>query len=140
MRGSAVVDGQARDPGPYPEDHVVGVIDRSENVRAAVEALDAAGYNSDDVTVLCGQSGLERLDADGSHHGLLGRVVRLVQTYGTEGEALRLLEDELQRGHFVIGVRVPDDAGKQQVADLLAEHGGSYLHHYDRWHLEQLIS
>jgi len=67
---------------PYPEDHVLGIIDQAADVRAAVEALFAAGYDHKDVTVLCGQRGLELMDADGTRHGPVGRVIRLVQNFG----------------------------------------------------------
>jgi hypothetical protein len=124
---------------PYPEDRVVGLIDGPQDIRAAVDALSEAGYAGEDVTVLCGPSGLERLDADGSRHGLLGRLIRLVQNYGLEREQLRHVEEELRRGHFAVSVRVPDDASKRRAADLLAEHGGHYLHYYGRWDIEQLL-
>ena len=123
---------------PYPEDHVLGIIDQAADVRAAVEALFAAGYDHEDVTVLCGQRGLELLDADGTRHGSVGRVIRVVQNFGPEREHFRHVQNEQQQGHFAVGVEVADDPGKQQAAGLLREHGGRYLHHYGHREIEAL--
>lgn len=52
-------------PSAYPDNRVIGIIDRTEDLQAAVAALDQAGVSHDDVEVLCGPDGLARLDADG---------------------------------------------------------------------------
>ena len=134
----ASTDARRPDLEPYPQDHVYAVVDRAQDVRAAVDALFEAGYGSDDVTVLCGPGG-QRLDPEGSGHGRLGRLIRTVQNFGPEREQLRQVEEELRGGHSAVGVHVIDEPAKDEVSRVLREHGGHFIHHYGRWEIEKIV-
>lgn len=122
----------------YPTGKVIGIIDGLDDMQAGVEALTGTGFATDSVQVLCGPGGLQRLDADGGRKGWLGRLVRVVQNYGPEREQLRLIETELEEGHFAIGIEVPDDDRKIDAARVLAQHGAHDLHYYGEWSIEDL--
>jgi hypothetical protein len=117
---------------------VYAVIDDAQGLDAAVDALFAAGHDSDDVTILCGAEGVALLDPDGSRHGRLGRLVRTVQNFGPERQQLREVEEELWRGHFAVGVHVTDGGEKDRAARVLVEHGGHFVHHDGQWEIEKI--
>lgn len=125
-------------PLRYPSHQVVGIIDTAEDMQAAVDALTAAGFDQDRLQVLCGFGGLQRLDADGSRRGLLGRLVRVVENFGPEREQIREIERELREGHFGVGIQVADERTKRDAARILSEHSGHSVYYYGEWSIEEL--
>ena len=123
----------------FPYNTVVGVIDDPESLERAVQGLTAAGFAEADVDVLCGEGGIERIDATGKRKGLLARIFRLVDALGSEREHTERHVDELGAGHFVVVARTPDEAAKARARDALAAHGGHYINYYSRWTAEELV-
>lgn len=62
-----------------PENRVVAHMDDPDALRPAVDDLAAAGFERDELFVLCGEKGAERLDVSGRQHGLPGRIYRLFE-------------------------------------------------------------
>jgi len=71
----------------YPARKVVGVVDTSDDLEAALSALAAAGLAPESIQVFSGDDGIRCIDSDGYHHGLLGRLTRIFQAVGEEYEA-----------------------------------------------------
>jgi hypothetical protein len=134
-------DAGKREPGrahPYPTDSVVGVIDAVDELEAALGALTDGGFPPDGIEVLCGEPGIRVVDASGRRHGVLDRLVRVIESFGPEREQVEHLEEEFRQGHFGVGVTVDGDERKQQAADILRAHGGHDIYYYGRWTIEEL--
>jgi len=125
----------------YPTNKVVAIVDTPEQLRSAIAELNQAGFGEDKIDVLCGQSGADRLDVTGEHHGFLARLYRFMEKFGDmESENLRDYQHELRGGRFLLAVEVPDEQRKAQVLQILESHGGHRINFYGRWEVQGLAS
>jgi hypothetical protein len=120
-----------------PEDSVVALLDGPDEAEAAIGELTAEGFERDRIYVLCGPKGAERLDVSGRHHGLRGRIYRLVEWIGDEKELLLRSRDHLAAGGLVMTVPA-DDSRKGAAARILGRHGAHDMAHFGRDHWEPL--
>ncbi len=120
-----------------PENRVLAHMDTPDDVAAAIEHLGNAGVPPDDVYVLCGPKGAERLDVTGEQHGLRGRTYRIMEWMGDERDVLLRSGDHLAAGGLVLTVPV-DEAGKAPAARILADHGAHDIAHFGKGHWEPL--
>jgi hypothetical protein len=119
------------------DDSVVAFLDGPDDVEAAMEQLVEEGFDRDRIYVLCGSKGAERLDVSGQHHGLRGRIYRLVEWMSDEKGILFRARDHLEAGGLVISVPADDDR-KGEAARILGAHGGHGMAHFGRDHWEPL--
>ena len=120
-----------------PVDSVVALLDGPDEAEAALEELVAAGFDRERIFVLCGPKGAERLDVSGRHHGLRGRVHRLIEWIGDERELLVRSRDHLATGGLVITVPA-DHRDMSTAARILGAHGGHGMAHFGKRHWEPL--
>jgi hypothetical protein len=120
-----------------PENRVVAEMDDPQAVAAAMEDLTEAGFDRDDIWVLCGPEGAKRLDVSGRDHGLKGRVYRIVEWIGDERAILLQSEKHLLAGGFVVAVPADEDV-KATAAHVLGGHGGHEIVHFGKGHWEPL--
>ena len=116
---------------------VIALLDEPDQAQAALQDLVAQGFDRDSIFVLCGPKGAERLDVSGRHHGLRGRVYRLLERLGDEEERLVRAGDHLAAGGLVLSVPA-DDSQKATVARILGGHGSHDMAHFGRGHWEPL--
>jgi len=124
----------------YPTDKVVGIIDDSDDAKAALRDLRAAGFTADDIEVLTGEEGAHRVDVTGEEHGPLARFVRSFQRVLGHYEPVhvRRHEQELLAGHFGIGVTAKDPDTREKVRKILKSHKGHFINFYGKWAMEVL--
>ncbi len=123
----------------YPTDRIVAVIDEPDQVAIAVARLSEAGFDGEEVRVLCGEEGAQRLDASGERHGLLARLTRILQNFGEEDTHAERHAAELRAGHYVVGVHVGEDEDRKAAAHLaLKDADAHFVHYYGDWTIEQL--
>jgi hypothetical protein len=120
-------------------DSVVAFLDAPDQVVAAMEELVEQGFERDRIWVLCGPKGAERLDVGGRHHGLRGRVYRLVEWMSDEKGILFRARDHLEAGGLVLSVPADEDR-KSSAARVLGAHGAHGMAHFGRDHWEPLGS
>lgn len=116
---------------------VVALLDGPDEAEAAIEELAQAGFDRDRIFVLCGPKGAERLDVSGRHHGLRGRVYRLIERMGDERDLLLQSRDHLLAGGLLITVPAGEDE-KSSAARILGAHGGREMAHFGKGHWEPL--
>ncbi|MGH2688179.1 MAG: hypothetical protein ACRDKW_05160 [Actinomycetota bacterium] len=122
----------------YPYDRIKTLIDSPDDALAAIEELAAAGWQREQIYVLCGAEGATRLDVTGRHHGLRGRVYRFMERFADDvGENLERSAAHLQAGGLWMTVPATDE-DKEKVVEILARHGAHDLVHYGRGHHERL--
>lgn len=130
----------------YPTDRVVGIAPDHETLQQVHAALEASGVGDDRVEVLCGADASEQLDAEGDEGGLLRSAVRTVQkALGEETERLRILEEAVDAGAYVVAVALPDDledeakdAEKRAVGNALHDAGAGKVAYYGPNMIEEL--
>jgi len=120
-----------------PENRVIALLDGPDEAEAAIGELTAEGFERDQISVLCGPKGAERLDVSGRHHGLRGRIYRLVERIGDQRELLVRAGDHLAAGGLLLTVPA-DDSQKAAAARILGSHGGHDMAHFGRGHWEPL--
>jgi hypothetical protein len=120
-----------------PENRVLAHVDTPDALNAAVEDLVQAGFVRDEIFVLCGPKGAERLDVSGADHGLRGRVYRVMEWMGDERDVLHRSGRHLEAGGLVVTVPA-DESAKATAGRILAEHGGHDIAHFGKGHWEPL--
>jgi len=92
----------------YPTNKVLGILSTPEELQAAVTELNSNGFQKQQVQVLCGPKGAERLDTTGKHHGFLAQVYRFLEKFGVmESKHLSEYKAELLGGSFPACSRHP---------------------------------
>jgi hypothetical protein len=125
--------------GLFPYDSVVGVLDDQTHVNDAVQDLSDAGFAENDIFVLAGERGVERIDAKGERHGLLGRIFRKIDKLGDEHDETEAHVAALREGQFVVGAHVTDDGHKARALEVFQRHNGHHVSYYSRWTTERLV-
>lgn len=123
----------------YPTNRIVAVIDDEDAAAAAVGELRASlGIEEKEITALRGPEGAAGIDPTGEHHGLVARIVRLVQFTTMDGDHAQRYADEASAGHTVLLVHLDQDSKVQPAREILKRHGGHFINWYARLHFETL--
>jgi hypothetical protein len=122
----------------FPYNTVVGIIDEPDQLDTTVSALIDSGFPESGVNVLCGNRGIQTIDARGKRKGLLARVFRMIDAMGEEREHTARHVHELEAGHYIVVVEVADQASKERARDAMQRHGGHFINYYSRWSTEDL--
>ena len=126
---------------PYPTNRVVGTIADAADAHAAIEALLQAGFDRQDIDILHGEAGVDRLDPTGAEHGFLAQFQRtLIRIAGPaeEFKHLRHHIDDVRAGRIVIMVLAKEREKRNVAADILNSHGAEFVGFYGRWAWQSL--
>jgi hypothetical protein len=130
----------------YPTDQVVGVLDDPDRLDQLLSDLRDAGAGEDRITVLRGGDEAD-LAPDPSEGGAVTKVVRTAQkVLGDEAERLNVLDDALEAGAVVVGVRVAasdddEDARNAELSELASAFrgvGARDIAFYGEYQIQQL--
>jgi uncharacterized protein (TIGR02246 family) len=121
---------------PYPTNRVVGTVPDADRAQTAINALLQAGFERDDIDILHGEEGLQRLDPTGAEHGFLAQFQRTVlRTAAPAEEHKHLMQhvDDVRAGRFVIMVLARRREQRMVAADVLDGNGAEFIAFYGRW-------
>jgi hypothetical protein len=125
----------------YPANKVIGILSTPEELHAAVTELNNAGFQKEQLQVLCGEKGAERLDPTGERHGFLARLYRFVEKFGDmESKHLSEYKSELLRGHFLLAIDVAAEVDRARVLNVLKTHRATRVNFFGKWTVEGLSS
>ena len=127
---------ERRDFIPYPTNRVVGTVADAKAARAAIDALLQAGFAREDIDLLHGEAGAQRLDPEGIEHGFLAQFQRtLLRTGGQNEEHKHLMRhaEDVSAGRFVLMVLARQRDQRTLAADILNAHGAEFVGFYGRW-------
>lgn len=131
--------GRRRGMITYPTGRLLGVIDDPATAARAAAALTTAGFATDDIAVLGGPAGLDRLGRLGPPPGRGARVVRLFQfVLMDQTPDFLVYERALLDGRSIVAVRVADRAAMVRARAALETHGGHFLNHFGRLYTEEI--
>lgn len=123
----------------YPDNSVIGIVDKYPDARATLKDLTDAGFAEDEIGILCGKIGAEEVDAEGTEHGVLGKIARVIREFGdVDNPQKERHEHELREGHFMIAVRAEEENKRNQALNILKSHGGHFINFYSPWVIENL--
>ena len=120
-----------------PTNKVVGVVDVDGDAEAALLACRNAGYTTDEIELLTGQEGAQRIDASGVMVHVFLSTQRVPAFYDAPVIGRRI-EEELLAGHHLIGVTAKDGEARERAREILKSHGGHFINFYGRWAAEAL--
>lgn len=121
-----------------PKGKIAAAFELHEQAAAAEARLVEAGWVSEEITVLVGDSGLESLDVSGSEHGFLGRAIRVLQQMGDEQKFLARYAEDLKLGAVVLLIPAEDSDKKSQVHEIVAANDGKSIVHFGALTIEEL--
>jgi hypothetical protein len=109
-------------------DAVYGVLEIPELAERLCSDLRQLGFG--EAQVMHGPQGLHDLDEDGSHHGALFRVARLLQGLTREREFIEHYAAQLYAGRAVLSLRTSGHGRLAELREALLRNGGHAVHHY----------
>jgi hypothetical protein len=123
----------------YPTGWTLAVLDDENAARAAERELAGSGIAADDLVLLAGPEGPERLDRLGTSAGLSGRIRRTVQFMTMDQlPDLHVYEQAVSNGRPVIGIRVADADARRAAVDRLRRHGAHFINRFGAWATEEI--
>ena len=125
----------------YPTNRVVGTIVDAADAHAAIEALLQAGFDRQDIDILHGEAGIDRLDPTGAEHGFLAQFQRTLIRIASPAEEFKHLSrhiDDVRAGRIVIMVLAKEREKRNVAADILNSHGAEFVGFYGRWAWQSL--
>ena len=121
-----------------PRHRLFGVFDDPRVGQDAIETLGADLHvGEDDIWVLYGEEGLQRLDVSGGMEGLRGRIVRVVElAMSSDIGYLQTLERALESGGLVVSIPVANADAAESLADLLSATSGHSFAYFSNWEFQ----
>ncbi|MEO8541551.1 MAG: hypothetical protein ABI577_17550 [bacterium] len=122
----------------YPVDYLFGVVDDSGEARAVTTELHSGGIADELVSTFAGEAGAIRIDAQGEHHGIFGRLARIAQAMSMDADHAQEYENAARAGKTVFAIHSSDADLRAGARSILKAHGGHFINYYARLHFETL--
>lgn len=123
----------------YPRDHVFGALSGRQAAENAVEALLAAGFKSEEVSLFHPEDADQHLrQAEGRRGFFRTFLAAWDHISSDEGGAMRRYQRAATNGLEVIMVYAPRRERAREAAALLRAHDAIELWYYRRWTVEEL--
>lgn len=138
----AAADSKAENSVRYPENNVVAIVDKLEELLGLIESLTGGGFLKSEIQVLHGQAAAEKLRVSTGRSGLAGLAMRLVASIGMPNDETAMKDryaHALADGRFLVLVETRTDERKELAAKLLREHGGTFVNFLGRFTIEPMI-
>lgn len=114
----------------YPVNHLFGIIDDTYLAETALQALAEAGFGGEEIMVFTGEQGAERIDAEGTEHGLFARLVRRVQHMTPEHDQAVVYQEAAKSGKSVVAIRADSNEEKERALGILRTNGAHFINFY----------
>ena len=123
----------------YPTGSLLAVLPDAESAAAAAATLRAAGITDEDITILRGDEGADRLDGTGAANGIVARLRRLVSfTLMDQLVDMAFYEQAVREGQVVLMGRPRDESRKAAAIGILRRSGGHFINYYGRFATEEI--
>ena len=123
----------------YPTNQLLAVLDDTDGAARLVDALNDAGFEAGDVTLLQGAEGAERFRGSGRVAGRWTRLVRMVQFMSMDQMPdFRTYEAALREGRAVLAVRIRRRGSLEAARDILVGSGAHFLNFFGRFATEEV--
>lgn len=134
------VNAHAEEMMTYPTNRLTCYFEKKEDFQQAMREFAGENFDISDIYVLQGQEGIEVLDIDGSQHGILARISRLVQSVMADSEIheFELMREHLEQGHIVIAVHTPEQYQRDTAQRIMHNHNGHHITFFSRFYVETI--
>lgn len=124
----------------YPTHRLTCYFEMLDAYQAAMRAFAEAGFDTGDIHVLHGSDGIEYLDIDGSRHGTLARLSRLLHSVmsDTEVKEMERMKEHLEQGHVIVAVPAADHALREHATRIMHDNGGHHITYFARFYIEDI--
>lgn len=132
---------RAAEPAQYPEKSVVGIIDDPAQLMDAYQALTSGGFLAAEIDVVHGEAAGEQLAESTGRTGLAGLAIRIARKIGVRDEELETKDrytKALEDGKYVVIVSAPTDERRERAAQVLLEHGGTFVNYLGKLTIEPM--
>lgn len=135
----------SKDPAPLqaPANSMIGIFATEADKTALEAALNEARYfSASHVEVFYGEEALERIDPDGTHHGGLTRIWRVVQKMISETDHVTLaaIEKALKNNQYVVAVHTDgSEAQQDEVKQIMVDNNGDKIFFAGPVYIELLV-
>ena len=124
---------------PVPDNHILAIIKNPEEAKTVVEILNGSGFSPDDIGLLTGEPGAEKLDAATGKKGVFAKMLTSGIDMGDrDTEYFKEYRQALLEGHTIIGVEVKSDETRDKVRQILKAHGAHFITFFGRFVTEVL--
>lgn len=123
----------------YPENHVVGLLDTTEQVEAAVNALTRGGFLASEIELMHGAAASEKLRQNTGRSGLAHLAMRFAESIGMPNDETAIKNqyaDGLGRGQLLLAVLAPTEERRKVAGRILEEHGGTNIKFFGQYTIE----
>lgn len=124
-----------------PTNKVIGIIDSADDTKAALRDLTTAGFSAEVLDLLMDAEGARRIGATNEGHEVTVHIFHSTQKVPSFYDApiiARRIEQELQAGHYVVGVTAKFAEAKERACEVLKSHRGHFINFYGPWAAESL--
>jgi hypothetical protein len=124
-----------------PTNKVAGSIDTADGVTAALRDLQSAGFAANEVELVADTEAARQINVGDATHELRVHVFDSTQKVPAFYDApaiVKRVEQELQAGHYLVGVIAGDEETRERVRDILKSNGGHFINFYGRFAAESL--
>lgn len=125
---------------PYPSHYTVGFFESPGEAEKAISELESLGFSDEDFNVFEGESGLQAIDLDGSHHNLVERYLRKFIKFSDSAEwrFLNEADYEIRKGHIMLCILTPHDKEKNQVHEVFKKNKAYDIRYFTPLYIEEM--
>lgn len=124
-----------------PTNKVAGSIDTADDVKAALRDLRSAGFAANELELLADAEAASRIGVTDEASDVRVHIFDATQRVPAFYDApviVKRVEQELQAGHYLVGVSAEDEETRERVRDILKSNGGHFINFYGRFAAESL--
>jgi hypothetical protein len=124
-----------------PTNKVAGSIDTADSVTAALRDLQSAGFPANEVELVADTEAARQISVDDATQEPRVHIFDAKQEVPAFYDApviVKRVAQELQAGHYLVGVVARDDETRERVRDILRSNGGHFINFYGRFAAESL--
>lgn len=103
----------------YPLHKVVGVLESVKSLEKCIEELREHRFKDQDIDSYYGEEGIEKIDLEGTRHGTLGKLLRIMQHLGPDRTYVERYEKYLRDGDAIVMVHVTNSARKRIASEVI---------------------
>jgi hypothetical protein len=124
---------------PVPDNHILAIIKKPEEVKVIVETLNKSGLTPDDIGLLAGEADAEKLDAAIGKKGIFAKLLTSGVDMGDrDTDYFKQYRRAVLDGYTMIGVEVKSDETRDEVRRILKTHGARFITFFGRFVTEVL--
>ena len=130
------------EPVQYPTNHVVGVLDKSEQIACALDTLVSGGFLESEIELIKPEE-IERLAVGTGRRGIHDWFIRVTGSLGlknAETEMKERYEQALRGGGTLVAVLALTEDRKDRAAQILQQCGGHFINFFGRLSVERIAS